>query len=217
MLQIIEMNNIVICMGETFVANDRKEFDAEGVHPKLFSSQKEVFNSYLNWLETNLGDERARKLSEQIIKILLKAEARWQVAVMKLFLQEDLPQGDELFDKARSMVIKIIQGLPKYPLFENQEIEKQLEVQRWLFSEYILRLLNIAKGNEEVDVQLRGIAWSLLAKDAKVLLLESGYIINSDWLFNVMRPLIRESAEATQEQLAHFVAGSPKIIETPQK
>ncbi len=183
---------------------------------KSVSFRKDPFQAHMDWLERNMGTEAAQKTSEKIVKFMLKAEAKGQIGVMKMFLKADTQRADEYFDKTRKIVVGIVQGLPNYPLFEEQGVGKQAEIQRWLISIYVGGLLNAAQSNTQFDTAMKGIAWSILAKDARNVLAERGQTINNEWLFNTMGPLIRTNKDpkAIGEELSRFTQGNPQVIQT---
>lgn len=75
-------------------------------------------------------------------------------------------------------------------------------------------VLNTARGGSQFDASMRGIAWSLLAKDARDILVERGQTVDGEWLFKTMGPLIRENKDpkAIGEQLSRFTNGDPEVI-----
>ena len=184
------------------------------VDKKSASWKENPVDAYINWLDKHLGPEAAKRDSEKIVKLMLKAESKWQIAAMKLYLKSESNRGDSFFDKTREVVVGIAQGLPKYPLFAEQGQEKQAEIQRWCFSTYVGGLLNTARGGNQSDPSIRGIAWSLLAKDARDILAERGQTIDGEWLFKTMGPLMRTNTDpkAIGEQLSRFTNGDSEVI-----
>lgn len=184
------------------------------VDKKSVSWKENPVDAYINWLEKHLGPEAAKRDSEKIVKLMLKAESKWQIAVMKLYLKSESSRGDAFFDKTREVVVGIAQGLPKYPLFAEQGPDKQAEIQRWCFSTYVGGLLNTARGGHQSDPSIRGIAWSLLAKDARDILAERGQTVDGEWLFKTMGPLMKANTDpkAIGEQLSRFTNGDSEVI-----
>lgn len=174
------------------------------------ASPKDLGDAYIKWLDEHLGPEAAKRDSEAIIKLMLRAESKLQIAVMKFYLGRD----NQFFDKVRERIVETARGLPRYPFFQEQGHEKQTEIQRWFFSLYVGGILEAARGDNQLDVLMREIAWSLLARDAKKVLAERDQTIDSEWLFKTMGPLIRENKypEAIKEQLSRFNKADPKII-----
>lgn len=172
--------------------------------------------AYIDWLNHNLGPEASQRTSLKLIKLMLKAESRWQIAAMRLFRKDNIKLGDSFFDKTRQVIVGTAKGLPKYYFFAEQSSEKQVEIQRWFFATYVEGILNTAKGNSQFDTSMEGIAWSLLAKDARPILKERDQTIDSEWLFKTMGPLIRSNTDknAIKLELDKFISGDPQVIHT---
>jgi hypothetical protein len=197
------------------------ENNSLGVLSENISEQKAVsfkdnpFLAYENWLKRNLGEEAAQRTSEKIVKLMLKAESKWNISVMRILLSSNSERGDEYFDKMREVVTGTVQLLPRYSVFQTQSESKQTEVQRWLLGTYVGGLLSSVRGKKnQFDASLKGIAWSLLAKDGRAILEERGQTIDSEWLFKTMGPLIRSNADpkAIGEELTRFTKGDPSVI-----
>ncbi len=170
-----------------------------------------------DWIDSSIiGAEASQRHNEKGIKLMLTLESKIHIASMRLFLSGNTPRGDSFFDQERKIVIRKIENASNYPTFKDQGLEKQTEIQRYLFARYIEGLLKMARGNKQSDASIKGIAWSLLATDAKKALRERGQSINKDWLFNKIGPLIRANNEpnAIKQELAKFSQADPEVIST---
>ena len=190
---------------------------AESREKKSVSFKEDPFQAYSDWLERTLGHEAARQTSEKIFKLMLEAESKWQIGAAKMFLKSNSERGDEYFDKTREVISGIVEGLPNHSLFQEQGVSRQAEIQRWLIATYVRGFLRAVKGKyTQFDASIKGIAWSLLARDAKSMLEKRGQTIDSEWLFNRMGPLMRSNTDslAIEEELSKFTFGNPQIIHT---
>lgn len=181
---------------------------------RFVSFREDPFQAHLDWLERNMGEEAIRRNSEKIVKFMLRAEAKWQVGVMKILINSNTERGDNYFDKTREIIVGLAHNLPEYSLFKDQGETKQSEIQRWLLSTYIKEILVGARGDDPSAKSMRGIAWSLLAKDGRRLLVEREQEIDPQWLFDTMRPLIQANSnpKTISEELSRFSQGDEKII-----
>ena len=68
---------------------------------------------------------------------MLKAESKWQIGAMKLFLKANSERGDEFFDNTQEVILGLAQGLPQYPRFQEQGPDKQTEIRLGLFATYV--------------------------------------------------------------------------------
>lgn len=183
------------------------------------------FKKILADSEKRLGDamdaffsgEFANATEEKVVKALWTDESRRYIWMMRLYLGGGTKLGDSFFDNIRKTVVGLATSLPN-TMSRLQGPEKLAEIQRWLFALYIEGLVNSAKGNKEVDTQIRGIAWSLLAKDAKGALKERGQTIDGNWLFDTAGPLIQRGHDpkALKQELSRFTHGDPQVIRVEQ-
>ncbi len=166
-----------------------------------------VEEKFLNFLSST---------AEEFLKFLLSKEAGWYVWAMRLYLKENNELADKFFDKSRKRVVGIAEKYTHDPNFEKQGPEKQAEFLRWFFAVYVKELADSTKGGKtNLDTQIRGIAWSLLAKDAKSSLKKFGQTVNGEWLLGVASPLILKhyEPENLEYELARFTRGDPQVID----
>lgn len=168
--------------------------------------------------ERRLGQEMSEVMFNKIMKPPLIAESKINIWRMRFFRGENNNLADSLFDKIRKLVIGLARvNLPAYlELLGIVDSEKIAAVQRWFFSIYIDGIVDSAKGNGQLDASMRGIAWSLLAQDARQVLKTRAQTIDGSWLFDTMGPLIRSRQDqaAFQLELSRFVSGDPEVIHT---
>ena len=188
----------------------------KGLEKRPVSFREDPFQAHMDWLERNMGEDASRRTSEKIVKFMLKAESKWQIGVMKIFLKANTERGDDYFDKVRENIVGMARDLPNYSLFKDQGATKQSEIQRWLISTYVGGLLNAARGDTQFDTSMKGIAWSILAKDGKSLLAERGQTVDDKWLFDNIGPLMRTNIDPKTigTELTKFIEGDPRIIHT---
>lgn len=193
-----------------------KEFSNKGESnlENKYSDFGHLLNKTIHALLKFDPEERAQKDSERIAKLLLTAESNWQIKIMSLFLRNKSKQRDEFFERIKQTVINTAYQVPNYPLFSDQGIEKQAEIQRWILAKYVEGLHKAGITNDHQGKLLRGIAWSLLADDAKDILKKTRQSIVNEWLFHTMAPLLRsdQQHDKVREELARFVEGVPQII-----
>jgi hypothetical protein len=172
------------------------------------------FGMVADWFENNPPEKSAYRDAEKMIKLMLKGEAGLAIKAMRFFLKDDVGEGGHFFDKIKGDVVGIAREIPKRSPFQEQGRSKQTEMQRWVFATYAGGLLNSAKGNSPLDTSIRGIAWSLLANDARNVLVESGQTIDTEWLYGVMGPLMRGNKDSrlVGEELSRFTKGDPAVI-----
>lgn len=166
--------------------------------------------------ERRLGQKMAEVMFDKIMKPPLIAESKINIWRMRFFRGENNNWADSLFDQLRRLVVRIVKNdLPSYLEMLGIVVpEKIASVQRWFFSIYIGGIVDSAKGDDQLDASMRGIAWSLLAQDARQVLKDKGQTIDGGWLINTMGPLIRSRRDqaALQLELSRFVSGDPEVI-----
>jgi hypothetical protein len=205
-------------MGENdeikIVNNDSQSLADNRSEQNPVSFMDDPFGVWENSLERNMGKDTSRRAQEMILKLMLKAQSIWLIEIMKVSLKQNSQEGDKVFDKTRAAVASVVQGVPHQAIYEDQSPAKQAGVQRWLVSTYVSGFLDTARGTDQFDASIRGIAWSFLAKDAKRLLAERGQTIDDKWLFDLMGPLVRANTDslAIGKELSKFTQGDPQII-----
>lgn len=168
-----------------------------------------------HWFNRSLSFNAIDELDRLLFKFRIKhIELPLEIKSLKVFMSGGNKAGDELIDKTRASIVGTAKQLIKYPCFSRNGEKGKAEIQRWLFSTYVEGLISSAKNNSQVDASLRGTAWSLLAKDVPIILQERGQIIDKDWLFRTMGPLLRsgQDKDSIRLELNRFVAGDPDII-----
>ena len=83
---------------EAIESKDKFSLVDKTLEKKPISFREDPFQANMDWLERNMGEEASWRTSEKIVKLMLKAESKWQIGVMKIFLQANTERGDDYFD-----------------------------------------------------------------------------------------------------------------------